>query len=337
MRLPNGYGSVVHMQGNRRRPYMVRKTKGFNEKGHPIYQIIGWTATREEGYKLLADFNHEPWNTDMVNITFADLYKMWNEQKNKNVSKSTRNATVLAYNYSEPLYAMKYRNIRTYHFQACIDSAPLSPAGKATLRTLYHKLDRYAFEVDIISKRYSELLTLPPMVHKDKQPFSDEEIETLWELAPSDRVAAIAVILIYTGWRITELLTMKAANVDTEAGTMQGGIKTAAGKDRIVPIHHRIEPLIRTMLADGADTLISNNGKPIIYQTYSNRWKILMQNTGMQHTIHETRHTFRSRLDSADANQFCVDLLMGHSTGVVQRIYTHKTLEQLKETIELLK
>jgi len=33
---PNGYGSVAKLSGNRRRPYVVKKTIGYDEKKHPI-------------------------------------------------------------------------------------------------------------------------------------------------------------------------------------------------------------------------------------------------------------------------------------------------------------
>jgi len=52
---------------------------------------------------------------------------------------------------------------------------------------------------------------------------------------------------------------------------------------------------------------------------------------------HECRHTFRSQLDSAGANKVCIDLMMGHkSKGTSERVYTHKTIQELKENIELI-
>ena len=47
MKHPNGYGTVVKLSGNRRNPYAVRKTVGFDEKYHPIYLPIGYTQTKE--------------------------------------------------------------------------------------------------------------------------------------------------------------------------------------------------------------------------------------------------------------------------------------------------
>ena len=46
MKNPNGYGSVVKLSGNRRKPYCARKTSGWNDKGYPIYSVIGYYANR---------------------------------------------------------------------------------------------------------------------------------------------------------------------------------------------------------------------------------------------------------------------------------------------------
>jgi len=46
---------------------------------------------------------------------------------------------------------------------------------------------------------------------------------------------------------------------------------------------------------------------------------------------------FRSRLDLAGANKRGIDLIMGHkSKDVGERVYTHKTIKELREAIELL-
>ena len=46
MKLPNGYGSVAKLTGNRRRPYMVRITTGFTDDGRQLMKILGYYAKR---------------------------------------------------------------------------------------------------------------------------------------------------------------------------------------------------------------------------------------------------------------------------------------------------
>ena len=77
MRLPNGYGTVAKLSGKRRRPYIVKKTLGLNEKGHPIIEIVGYAASREEGLELLAQFNRDPWDVGRAKITLQELSNLW--------------------------------------------------------------------------------------------------------------------------------------------------------------------------------------------------------------------------------------------------------------------
>lgn len=63
-----------------------------------------------------------------------------------------------------------------------------------------------------------------------------------------------------------------------------------------------------------------------------------MDNLRMEHTPHECRHTFETLLDAAGGNRRCIDLLMGHvSKDTGNRVYNHKTIDELKETVELIK
>lgn len=57
------------------------------------------------------------------------------------------------------------------------------------------------------------------------------------------------------------------------------------------------------------------------------------------HRIHDCRHTTISLLNSAGANPTCVKVIVGHKNNhdVTEAVYTHKTLEELLETINLIK
>jgi len=122
-----------------------------------------------------------------------------------------------------------------------------------------------------------------------------------------------------------------------EQGTIQGGAKTRAGKDRVVPIHSRILPIIQKRVSSGGEYLFGDNGNKVSTTQYYKYWNEIMQTLNIKHTPHECRHTFRSRLDSAGANKRCIDLIMGHkSKDVGERVYTHKTVQELKDAIELL-
>ena len=96
MRLPNGYGSIYKLSGNRRRPWCVRKTTGWKDNGQPIYTFIGYYPTRQEALTALADYNKDPYDLQLSSVTFADLYERWSEEHFQKISHSGVNS------YSSP-------------------------------------------------------------------------------------------------------------------------------------------------------------------------------------------------------------------------------------------
>lgn len=331
IKLPNNYGSISKLSGNRRRPYVVRKSK---EGGG--FTILGYTASREEGLELLAQYNANPWDIDRAKITLGGLFDLWKEKKSGKLGTSNRYTLFAAYRYCVPLADKPYAQIRAYEMQECIDTCGKGPGTEAGIKCLWGHLDRFALELDIITRQYSDLLTSAPRQETGRTPFTTEEIKTLWAHLSEPWVDTI-LIFIYSGWRISELLALTPADVDLQAGTMKGGTKTKAGKNRIVPIHSRIRPMVERRMAEGGPRLICSKGKPISDQQYRRFWAALMDTLHMKHTPHECRHTFETRLDSAGANRKCIDLMMGHvSKDVGNRVYNHKTLEELKTAIELL-
>ena len=336
MRNPNGYGSVAKLSGNRRRPFHVRKTVGFNAKGHPLYQTLGYTTTREEGMILLAQFNKDPWDVDKANMTLDELFRLWLEKKAPKMRTSSLGSLKSAYQHCKGLKTQKYTAIKAYHMQETIDNCGLSYSTQGAIKALWGHLDKFALELDITTRNYSSLLQAAPIPETSKLPFTDEEIRTIWQLQHMPWADSV-LFLLYSGFRISEMLDLRCENVNLEAGTITGGTKTKAGRDRVVPIHPKIRGIVEQRLSEGNQYLFSHKRKQCNISVYRPFWHDVMTAAKLQHTPHDCRHTFRSRLDSAGANKKCIDLMMGHkSKDVGERVYTHKTLEELREAIELV-
>jgi len=308
---PNGYGTVAKLSGKRRRPYIIKKTVGFNEKNHPICVIIGYAATREEGNMLLADYNRNPWDVDRAKITLQELFDLWKEKKAPKLGESNRASLYSAFNHCSKLVRLPYKQIKAFQMQETIDDCGKGYSTQAAIKNLWGHLDRFALELDVITRCYSELLTSGPVPPTSRDRFSDEVIQRIGDHAGEPWVDTV-LIFIYSGWRIYELLDLKTANVDLQAGTMKGGTKTKAGKNRIVPIHSLIRPMIESRMAEGGEYLIQWDGHHCSESQYRVIWKKLCERLQIPGTPHCCRHTFESMLDSAGANRKCIDLLMGH-------------------------
>ncbi len=351
MKNPNGYGSVVKLSGNRRRPYVARKTVGWNDKGHPIYKAIGYYADKKEAMIALANYNHSPWDLDKANATLEELFALWKEHKAHKLRPASYRALFAAYNYIKKYGKNKYKDIKSFHMQDTIDTCGKGYSTQGHIKSLWSHLDKLALEYDLIQKSYASLITSESIPPSTRSRFTDEEIEKVWELhekvqkgeqpkelAPNiSELIDTVLVFIYTGFRISELIGMKTADIDLTVGTFKGGVKTAAGKNRIVPIHSLIYDIVKKRVLQGNEYFISINGKELQSQSYRFAWKNIMKYLGINKTPHEARHTFESMLDSAGANRRCIDLMMGHtSKDVGNRVYNHKTLEELKSALELI-
>ncbi|MDR1563915.1 MAG: tyrosine-type recombinase/integrase [Oscillospiraceae bacterium] len=336
MRFPNGYGSVVKLSGNRRKPYMARKTAAWNEKGHPIYKPIGYFQTREEALIALAQFNHKPYDIDKSKVTLLELFELWKEKKVVKLGDENFRHLCSSFNHCKTLQNKIFREIKAYHMQETIDNCGHGYSTQGGIKNLWGHLDDFAVELDITTTRYSELLTSDPVPPTSRDIFSKEEVNLLWENLDMPFVDTV-LIFIYAGWRISELLNLKKDDIDLEAGIMRGGLKTNAGRDRIVPIHSLIFDFVKKRYLESNTYLIEINGKKCSHYKYYSAWWKIMNNLNISKTPHECRHTFESLLDSAKANRKCIDLMVGHvSKGTGERVYTHKTTEELKAEIELV-
>ena len=302
---------------------MARITVGYNDNGTPIYKALDYFAKREDALICLAQYNDAPYLIDYRNITFEQLYAKLKEIKFPGMSSSLKRTLNAAYNYCEPLYSLRYRSIKAYQMQRCIDACPKSYATKANIKNLFWHLDRLAFELDVISKRYSETLTVQTGTPKERTTFTDAEVQELWQHKGEPGIDG-TLFMLYTGMRISEMLSVKTADVNLVEGYLRGGVKTAAGKDRLVPIHPEINELVSERM--GGELLFP---EPHFRKLFAAAIK--------NHLPHDCRHTFRSKLDSAGANKVAIDLIMGHkSSDVGERVYTHKTVQELRDAVSLL-
>jgi integrase/recombinase XerC len=147
-------------------------------------------------------------------------------------------------------------------------------------------------------------------------------------------------ILYQTGIRRNELINLKETDIDASSGTIK--VLGKGNKERIIPINNQLIKLLeeyisekRTEFPDLAEKylLINKKGKPV-YPKYV--YNIVKQNLGKVSTNerkspHILRHTFATHLTNNGAEINAVKELLGHSSLASTQIYTHNSIEKLKE------
>lgn len=337
--MKNNYGSVYKMKDKpRRNPWRVVKTvKDLDGKSKR--KTIGYTRTKTEGLELLAKYNTNPYSLNTTKMTFIEVPEKWKELHFEKLEPRTVRQYKSICKHFEPIKDIPMLELTTMQLQELFNSVTLAPASKRLLKAVLNQVYKYALKMDIVVKDCSEFLELgKKQAVIERKIFTNEEISKLWKYKELQWVDTV-LIMIYTGLRIGELLTIESKNVDLENRTIKGGIKTDAGKNRIIPINMEILPLIKNRMSLEHQYLITGvRGKKLFYQNYILFFNKVMDQLNMTHTIHDCRHTFASLLSNADANKISIAKIIGHSSYLTtEKIYTHKDVEELKKAVDLIK
>ena len=291
-------------------------------------------ATKNEAIAYLPNLQQNLPQQDM-NVKFKDLYKKWLDGHTEKVTQSTINCYKSAYKYFSTLYYVEIAKIRTEHMQKCIDECPHGTRTKENMKALGTSLWRYAMQLDIVDRNYAEYIYIKKEEQAEKIAFSREQLAMMW--ANVDKVPNIKYVLVlcYTGMRLSEMLGAMTENYYREEGYFITGVKTDAGKKRIITI----SPKIRPFFADfGKEKHLFTNlsakkfRTSLYYPALQELGLDTLDNEGEHiYTPHCCRHTFATLMKNVPAPPTDKQKLIGHAKFEMTAHYTHTDIESLKK------
>lgn len=192
------------------------------------------------------------------------------------------------------------------------------------------KLDKYL--PGYLDRAQIELLFQTAALHAQEGKFTDV------------RNAAILELFYSTGMRLSELRGINRADIDLLS--QQVKVRGKGRKERIIPVgdHASLalrnyevkrDELIRQMVkgADRTAFFLSSRGKRIsltaIQSAVTGFLDRIDEDAGL--STHSLRHTFATHLLDAGADLRAVQELLGHASISTTQIYTHTSVERLKE------
>lgn len=371
----NGEGSITY--DKRRKRYRAKVTVGWemNEETGRTKQItksIGSNfKTRGEAARALAEYQNESYNLENKDITFEELFEIWYPeyiQKHpsyKYVYKS-------AYAYMTLLYKKKFRNITILDMKKCIEEGTIvcklgsnkgniitpSPQVKQNMKGMLNKIYDYALEGRIVNINYARNFYLDKEVFDNQEknkvpriPFSQQELDIMWKAKNFVPFVDMILYHCYSGWRPKEIITLKIEDVHLEEEYIVGGIKTKAGRQRTVPIHPLVKPIVEKYYNEAIsissaylfNDITKKKGLNGLSkdQYYSRFIKVVKQlKLNPELTPHCARHTFITKAKSREVNmnEYILKMIVGHKIqDVTESVYTHRTIEDLKEEILKIK
>lgn len=269
-----------------------------------------------------------------------------------------------AFNNSKSLHDKVYKDLRASDFNKHLKESQKGADSQRQMVNLFLNLDKFALEEDIISKGYAQFITTistkkqikkakDKKVEKEKV-FTYEQIDYLWNLTIKSKVSNqykqhekeqfvrdFWLMLLYSGCRADELLSIYTENIFLEDNYFIGGLKTDAGINREIPIHPKIKPLFEKYYDVNNEFLFMQpNGNKVDYDYYlyhfQHNFKDLQPEVA-EHTAHDARHTLRNELRKIGVKDIIINSIIGHSNDDVgEDIYSHVSIKEKLEAIKLV-
>lgn len=289
--------------------------------------------------KILADYNAtrpveqaRKENEKTFKEVYEDFFKWkYSNNKKRKFSQNTIRATQSAFTHCSTLFDKSFKGLKTDDLQEVLDSCPLSHAMLEHIENLLKQLYKYALMQEIVEKNYAQFIKInKPDDDKHGEPFTDKDLKKLWE-HKNDPTAEFLLIMCYSGYRITAYKTLEINLTDNY---FKGGVKTKSSKERIVPIHSAILPLVKARLRREKVLL------PSTPEAFRIEMQELLQKLSMpHHTPHDCRHTFSMLCETYKVNENDRKRMMGHSFGsdITNSVYGHRTVDSLRTEIEKIK
>lgn len=369
-RRPNNTGTVVKLSGKRRNPYCARVMSDERDiiTGKKKQICIGTFATREEALNALSIYslkrsnaitNEEARNlapdlfdkiqekTQKKIPTFKEIYEILDAEEFSKLSNSARKGYNSWIKHFKSIYDRPINNITLADLQFVFDNDGSKNGTQAHMKVLCSKIFEYAVIHQHISRDDDYTSYIKIADYKQSTKHFAFDIEEIKKLQSADTPEThLMLIYIYTGLRVGELLHINRNNIHIDEkcdddGTERlisyivTGSKTAAGKNRIVPIHNDIKQFVIDELIEKEKRLID-----VSYEWGFNKNIMPMINNMLNtnHTMHDTRVTFASLCQLYKVDVYARKKILGHKLkDITFDIYTTASKNRLWTEVNKIK
>ncbi|HET6527683.1 MAG TPA: tyrosine recombinase XerC [Balneolaceae bacterium] len=212
---------------------------------------------------------------------------------------------------------------------------------------------KYCFKRGLIEKNPAHLLIIPKKDKPLPKTANVEDLQRMMELAegnsPESRQHRAILELFYgTGIRLSELVNLDEGDVDFKLHQIK--VLGKGAKQRIVPLGLRAGEALQNHLANKSElfgkktdddarkaVFLAAGGQRIYTRAVQRIVKDFMMRASeaTQKSPHVLRHSFATHLLDNGADIRVIKELLGHKNLAATQVYTHTSVERLKNVYEL--
>ena len=218
------------------------------------------------------------------------------------------------------------------------------------MKALAGLLYKYAIPRNIATLNMGQYLVVDGD-HGTKEGLPLEAVKKIQAKTDTVEGADYVLCQCYLGFRPSEFLALDAKNYNRKERAFVGGAKTDAGKDRIVTVSPKIQPIIDRLTKDKLSSPIfcTKSGKTMNIRAYRKLFYDVLETceidnpivtvAGVQrrkYTPHSCRHTFATLMKQVKAADKDKLELMGHTSTEMLRHYQDVSFEDLRRITDAL-
>lgn len=343
----NGLGSVYQLPNKK---WIAIRTLGYEPlpdgKQRRITRSKSGFKTKREAIEYLPMLKNVQ---RKKSITFFDLYNSW--LPTHRAGKTTIDCYKAAMKYFKSIYFLVLDDITVDDLQECMDDCPKGKRTRENMKALAGLLYKYAIPRHLANLNMGQYLIVGCGESGNKEALPDEAVKALEKNVDTIPGADYVLCQCYLGFRPSEFLALDAINYNRKEKAFIGGAKTEAGKDRIVTISPKIQPIINKLLENklSGPVFCNPDGSAMSIKSYRELFYSVLESCGIENPIeekdgirrrrytpHSCRHTFATmmkRVEGADKDKLA---LMGHTSTEMLRHYQDVSYEDLRKVTDAI-
>ena len=201
---------------------------------------------------------------------------------------------------------------------------------------------KYLMREQLIESTPMSIINAPKISKRLPVYVEEKDMQTLFSYVDfadnwQGKTERLVLQLFYnTGMRISELVNLKEKQVDFSYSHIK--VLGKGNKERILPIDklllNQLSDYIKNKPAESAENIFVNEkGKPLYAKQVYNLVKknLALVTTLQKKSPHILRHSFATHLTNNGADLNAVKELLGHSSLAATQVYTHNSIEKLKQ------
>lgn len=345
----NGQGSVYQIPNKR---WIAVCTIGYSVDSdgglHRQTRSRSGFKTKKEALEYLPALRAAP--PKERNATFGELYERW--LPTHTAGKSTLGCYSAASKYFAPVWGVNLRDITVDDLQECLDECPKGKRTKENMRALCGLVYKYAIPRGYTGAiNMAEYLKIIAASGSAKQGLPVDAVLSIESHVKDVPGAGYVLCQCYLGFRPSELLALDVRHYDRKERAFIGGAKTDAGRDRVVTVSPKIQPIIDELTRDkiSGPVFCTPAGSALSLEAYRAMFYRVLDGCGIdnpvegegdfrrrRYTPHSCRHTFATlmkRVPGADKDKL---ELMGHTSTEMLRHYQDVALEDLRKITDAI-